>query len=314
MLSERLINILENIKVPNTYWKDRTVMYKYWFRSLLEKIDSSIIFNNLPDMWNDDFFHICLWALGFVAVFKSPTIEIGKKYGPIVFNPCTITGYDFYYQPVKAIVSNPNLDNVFTKEFSIGSDCELIKLTPDFIGVLDIIDYYASKLAEISKGIDVGLINAKMPLILTAKNDAQAETLKKVFDKVQAGESLIIWKNEVDHDELMPVKDPFESFVNDYQKTYVVHNLLEDMQNILNSFYSEIGIPVTIDKKERLITSETDFATAQSQARISTWIETLKESLIKVNSMFNINITAEIAYNIDNVASDNSNDNEDIEI
>lgn len=307
ILNERTINLLESIRVPNTYWKNRTVEYQYWFRSLLQKIDSSIIFNGIPDNWNDDFFHLCLWALGFVCVFKPTTVELAKNYGPVVFNPCTINGFDFYYQPKNAVVSNPNLEPAFTKTFTIGKDCELIKLTPDFFGTFDIIDYYASKLAEISKGIDVGLINAKMPMILTAKNEAQAETLKKVYDKVQAGESLVVWKNEVDHDELMPVKDPFESFVNDYQKTYVVHNLLEDMSNILNSFYSEIGIPVAIEKKERLITSETDFSTAQSQARISTWIETLKESLVKVNSKFGINITAEIAYNAN---STDANDNE----
>lgn len=312
ILNERNINLLESIHVPNTYWKNRTVEYQYWFRSLLQKIDSSIIFDGVPDKWNDDFFHLCLWALGFVCVFKSNTIDLATNYGPVVFNPCTINGYDFYYQPLNAVVSNPNLKEAFTKEFKIGTDCELIKLTPDYCGVFDIIDYYASKLAEISKGIDVGLINAKMPMILTAKNDAQAETLKKVYDKVQTGESLVIWKNEVDHDELLPVKDPFEAFVNDYQKTYVVHNLLEDMQNILNSFYSEIGIPVAIEKKERLITSEANFSTAQSQARISCWIETLKESLIKVNRMFNTTITAEIAYNVDNVSSTDNTDNSEV--
>lgn len=308
ILNERNINLLESIHVPNTYWKNRTVEYQYWFRSLLQKIDSSIIFDGVPDNWNDDFFHLCLWALGFVCVFKPTTVELAKDFGPVVFNPCTINGFDFYYQPKEAVVSNPNLKPAFTKTFTIGQTCELIKLTPDFFGVFDVIDYYASKLAEISKGIDVGLINAKMPMILTAKNEAQAETLKKVYDKVQAGESLVIWKNEVDHDELMPVKDPFESFVNDYQKTYVVHNLLEDMSNILNSFYNEIGIPVAIEKKERLITSETDFSTAQSQARISTWIETLKESLVRVNRMFNISITAEIAYNVNNDNTDTNNE------
>lgn len=308
VFDERTINMLESIKVPNTYWNKRTVQYKYWFRSLLHKIDSSIIFGGLPSGWNDDFFHLCLWALGYVAVFKSPTVEVGKKFGPTVFNPCVLSGYDFFYQPTTATVSNPNIDPVFTKEYKLGKDCELIKLTPDYFGVFDIIDFYAAKLAEISKGIDVGLINAKMPFILTAQNEAQAETLKKVYDKVQAGEPLVVWKNETDNDEVIPAKDPFEAFVNDYQKTYVVHNLLEDMQGILNSFYTEIGIPVAVEKKERLITTEANFSTAQSQARISTWIETLKESLTLVNEMFDTAITAEIAYNEDN--TDKSNDSE----
>lgn len=291
LLTERNINLLESIHVPNTYWKNRTVEYQYWFRSLLQKIDSSLIFNGIPSGWSNDFFMLCMWALGFVVVFRSERSDL-NNYGPVLFQPCTLSGYDFYYQPNKAIVSNP----IYTKEFDIGKNAELIKLTPDFCGVFDIIDYYSSKLAELSKGIDIGLLNTKLPLILSAENDAQAETLKKVYDKVQAGESLVVWKNTNDDDEIIPSKNPFDSWTNDYRQTYVVHNLLEDMKLILDSFYCEIGLPVAIEKKERLVTSEADFASAQSQARISCWIETLKESLTKVNNMFNISITCEVAF------------------
>ena len=311
--NEQTIELLESFKVPNTYWKNGTKEYKYWFRSLLQKIDSSIIFDGLPAGWNNDFFMICLWALGRVCVFK-PDAELltsqGAKFvvdNVAVFQPCTLSGYDFYYQPNKAIVSNPVMNG--SKTFTIGDTCELIKLTPDYCGIFDIIDYYATKLAEISKGIDVGLINAKMPVILTASSDAQAETLKKVYDKVQAGESLVIWGDETDAGEVIPRKNAFEEWTQDYKKTYLVHNLLEDMQIILDSFYVEIGLPVAIEKKERIITSEADFASAQSQARISCWLETLKESLVKVNKMFNTNITCEVAYELREV-----NNNRDREL
>ena len=292
-MNEQLINILESIKVPNTYWKGKTLTYLYWFRSLLHKIDSSLIFNGLPAEWNNDFFMICLWALGRVVVFKTDREDIVDKYGSVTFQPCTLSGYDWFYQPNKAIVSNP----MYEREFTLGEDAELIKLTPDYMGILDIIDYYASKLAEISKGIDMGIINAKLPCILTAKNDAQAETLKKVYDKVQAGEPLVVYKELEDNGEIMPTKSAFEEWTQDFKKTYVVHNLLEDMQLILDSFYVEIGLPVAIEKKERLVTSEADFASAQSQARISCWLETLRESLDRVNKMFNTTITCEVAFN-----------------
>ena len=292
-MNEQLINMLESIKVPNTYWKGKTATYLYWFRSLLHKIDSSLIFDGLPEEWNNDFFMICLWALGRVVVFKTDREDIADKYGSVTFQPCTLSGYDWFYQPNKATVSNP----MYEREFTLGEDAELIKLTPDYMGILDIIDYYASKLAEMSKGIDMGIINAKLPCILTAKNDAQAETLKKVYDKVQAGEPLVVYKELEDNGEIMPTKSAFEEWTQDYKKTYVVHNLFEDMQLILDSFYVEIGLPVAIEKKERLVTSEADFASAQSQARISCWLETLRESLVKVNKMFNINITCEVAFN-----------------
>ena len=287
-------SILTDLKIPSTYYKNNNAAYRYWFRSLLHKIDSSLKFYDLPDGWSNDFFMFCLWARGYVAVFRSNRKDL-EKYGSggVLFQPVTISGYDFYYQPTTAAVCNPK----YEKMFDIGSDCYLLKLTPDFRGVLDIIDFYSAKLAEISKSIDMGLLNAKMPVILTTTNEAQAATLKAAYDKIQSGSSLLVWDDTNDSDEIIPRKDPFEFWSQNFKETYIVHDLLEDMKTILDSFYNEIGLPVAIDKKERLITSETEFATAQSQARISCWYETLMESLEIINDKFNLNITVEIKAN-----------------
>lgn len=296
------INLLEQLEIPNTYWKNRTLEYQYWFRSLLQKIDSALIFKGLPKNWNEDFFHLCLWCRGFVSVFDSNRKDL-MKYGispngdsALLFQPCHLSGYNFYYQPTTCNISNP----FYTKNLIIGKECEILKLTPDFRPILDIIDFYSSRLSECSKSITMGLINAKVPLILCCKTAGQAETLKKVYDKVQAGDSLVIWKNtdEDTDDEVMPVKDPFESWTQNFRDTYIVSTLLEDMQTMLNSFYCEIGLPVAIEKKERLITSEADFASAQSQARIACWVETLKESLKVINEHYGTNIEVEYASKV----------------
>lgn len=286
MLSERMINILESIKVPNTYWDKKSYEYKYFFRSLLQKIDSALLFKNLPEGWSQDFFLLCLWAWGYVAIFET------QRWG-VTFQPCTLSGYDFYYQPTKALIANP----LYQKELEIHKDCEILKLTPDFMGVFDIIDHYASQLAEATKGIDIGLINAKMPMVLTASNAAQAETLKKVYDKVQAGESLVVWKDIEDKfNEVIPRKDPFEAWNNDFKQTYVVTNLLEDMHTILDDFYTEIGIPVSVvDKKSHMLNAEADFQQNQSQARISCWVATLNESFKLINERFGLNLEVEYA-------------------
>lgn len=308
-LNERQINILENIKCPNTYWKRGTKTYRYWFRSLLQKIDSSLTFENLPEGWDDDFFHLVLWARGYAAVFDTNRKDL-KKYGPILFQPCTIAGFDFYYQPTTAIIANPK----YEAELEVGKQCELLKLTPDFWGVFDIIDFYATQLAELSKGIDMGLKNTKMPMILSASNEAQAATLKTVYDKVEQGESLVIYKDIEDSDEIIPRKNPFEAWNQDFKQTYIVHNLLEDMQLILNNFYCEIGLPVAVEKKERLVTSEADFASAQSQARISCWATTLEESLTKINKHFGTNITVEVAHEReDNPSGDGESSESDVQ-
>lgn len=290
MFDERMINILESMKIPNTYWRERSYEYKYWFRSLLQKIDSCLIFKNLPKTWSQDFFLGCLWWLGFVGVFKSE--RFGDPESGLTFQPGVPAGFDFYYQPERFIVSNPKL----TKEFTVHKDIEILKLTPDFCGVVDIVDYYASKLAELSKGIDMGLINAKMPIILTANSQAQSSSLKAVYDKVQAGESLIIWKDQTNHfDEVIPRKDPFETWTNDYKSTYIVSELLENMKTILDSFYTEIGLPVAIEKSAHALDQEADFMAAQSQARIACWVQTLNESFDYIEDTFGLRLEVEYA-------------------
>lgn len=304
MFDERYISILESMKIPNTYWKERTVEYKYWFRSLLQKIDSSLVFKGIPKSWSKDFFLACLWWLGFVGVFKSERFSGIDEKG-IVFQPGWPSGFDFYYQPTKFMVSNPKL----TKEFTVHRDLEILKLTPDFCGVVDIIDFYAQKLAELSKGIDMGLINAKMPIILTAKNQAQSASLKAVYDKVQAGETLVVWKDQTDHfDEVIPRKDPFETWTNDFKSTYIVSELLENLQTILNSFYMEIGLPTILnDKKAHTLNAEADFQSAQSQARIACWVQTLNESFEQIYNTFGVRLEVEYATN-ETTENDSSRD------
>lgn len=290
MFSPRMIEYFEKLKIPNNYYKDKSYEYQYWFRSLLQKIYSSLIFKGIPDSWPQDFFLDCLFLLGYVGVFKSE--RFGDKEDQMAFQPCALAGWDFYYEPTKSIVSNP----LFTKEFTIHKDIEILKLTPDYIGIIDIIDFYATKLAELSKGIDMGLINAKMPIILTANNQAQASSLKAVYDKVQSGETLVVWKDETDQfDEVIPRKDPWETWTNDFKSTYIVSELLENLKTILDSFYTEIGLPVAIEKKAHALDQEADFMAAQSQARIACWVQSLEESFMHIENLFGLKLEVEFA-------------------
>lgn len=289
---------LEYLRVPSTYWKGKTLEYQYFFRSLLQKIDSSLKFQGLPESWSNDFFMLCLWCRGYVGVFKSA--RYGDPETGLTFQPGHAYGYDWFYQPTNFIVANPHYD----ADLKIGKDCEIIKLLPDAFyrgGVLDIIDHYATLMAEASKGVYMGLINAKTPMILSANNDAQAETLKKVYDKVQSSETLVIWQNVEGSDEVIPRKDPFESWTQNFRDTYIVSNLLDDMQKILNNFYNEIGLPTTVDKKERLVTSEADFNESQAQARIQCWVTTLNESFKRIEKLFGVK------WRVDYAREDNDN-------
>ena len=309
--STECADFLDSLHIPNVYHAEKSLAYRYWFRSLLHKIDSSIVFTGLPEGWNNDFFMFNLWVRGYVLVFKTKRKELirfGKN--GVVYQPCYLGGtLDFYWNPTKAYVCNPNYK--LKNDFTLGKNCELLKLTPDYMGVLDIIHYYALKLAGLSSAIDMSILNSRFGLIATADNEAQSMTLKAIYDKFLKGEPLVVYDELDKSDEVIPRKEPFEIWIQELKKNYVLTDQLNDFQTILDSFYTEIGLPVSVEKKERLITSEADFATAQSQARISCWVETLNECLEVINKEFNLNIGVEYASKNDNSGDRNRTTKED---
>lgn len=284
-MDEFTTSFLENLHVPSTYWKDKTTEYNFYFRLLLRKLNAPLEFYGLPKEWPEDLFRTLLWVQGYIAIFKT------ERWG-LTFQPSTLGGENWFYLPEWVNIANPH----YQKRLYIGKDCEVVKLNFDYKGILDIIDHYATWLAEASKGVKTGLVNAKTPLILTANNPAQSATLKKVYDKVQAGESLVVYKDELmdSEDEIIPRKEPFESWMNDFKSTYIVTDLLEDMQRILDSFYMEVGLPTSLDKKAHVLESEASFNQNQSQSNVKVWLDNLNKGFEQVNKHYGTNM--EVRY------------------
>ena len=116
--------------------------FAFWERALFQRALSIMDFKIPWDGTVKDFFRFCLFSRGYVAVFKTP------EYG-LTFQPCGLSGYDWYYRPTNALVANPAMPR--SLDLRIGQDCEILKLTPDYYGIWDIIEYYACKLSELDK-------------------------------------------------------------------------------------------------------------------------------------------------------------------
>lgn len=284
------INVANTLYEPSIVKNRNNAHYNYWFRSLFQRASSVIVFDDLP--WKGtvkQFMYYCLLKYGYIDCFNDE--RFGKA-----FQPCTLSGMDFYYQPTDAIVSNPDL-NVTHK---IHEDCGILKLTPDFRGIWDVIDYYACMLAEFNPAIMMSVINAKYATIMGAETKAGARFLEKVVDKVNAGNPAIVFDASI----LVP-KNPAtkEDTIHDYSRkdiksTYIGTELINDFMSILNQFDSEIGIPtIPYQKKERMVTDEATSRTIDSQARSLIWIESLNDTLDEdVNRILKTSIKARHRY------------------
>lgn len=275
---------LKSIRVPEKYLSGKDYEYRYWFRALLQRATSCLEFTGLPENWPKNFFATSLFCLGHLVVFDS------KRFG-ISFQPCSFGGpLDFYYQPTEAVVSNPKL----TKHFKIGEEAEIIKLCGDYKGILDLIDYYATKLANLSVALTMQFGNAKLPALFSARNENEKRLIEAAYDDVQSGKPIIITRLSGDSDEIIPSKEILGVWNQDFKQTYIGCTLLEDLQTVLDLFYAEIGISTTVDKASHILTQEAAFQDHQAQSRIRDWKKYLDESLEKVNKMFGLNV--EVAY------------------
>lgn len=283
------INVLAGTYNPSPVKAYNNETFAFWERALFQRAASRVRFN-LPDGWRGsvmDFFKYCIFRFGYVAVFERP--EYGK-----VFNPASLSGFDFYYRFTRAIIANPSIPGGL--ELEIGKDCEILKLTPDYLGIWDVISYYAEKLSTLDNAINMSLINNKYAFMLAAKNKAAAEALKKMLDKINKGEPAVIVDARVANDP-NDKSEPWQFWNRQNLKdSYLTTQQLQDFRTLLNNFDSEIGIPtLPTEKKERMISDEAKATQLDSMSRISVWLETFNQSAIVVNEHFGLNISAELS-------------------
>lgn len=289
-LNYKQINNIEGHLQPSMLKYCNSITFAYWQRSLFQRAISTINFKGLPEQWEAsvrDFFYWCIFAYGFVGVFDS------EEFG-LSFQPGALYGFDFYYQPTEFIVANPKLN----KRFKIHEQAEIIKLTPDYRGIWDIISYYAMLLSALDSGITMSIVNNKFAFLMGAKNKAAAEALKKIFDKIASGEPAVVFDNNLLPLDPQSKEEPW-SFLDrpNLKQSYLTTDQLMDRQTLLSAFDAEIGIKsLPYNKKERLVTAEAESREQDSTARLMVWKNTLDSSLKLVNNMFNINITAELNY------------------
>lgn len=291
-LNYHQINTIEGTYTPSMVKSFNNRVFQLWERALFQRAASVIDFNNLPEAWQGsvkDFFIYCLYKYGYVGVFET-------KENGLIFQPGSLSGYNVFYQPVKFLVANPHL-TIQENEFTIGENCELIKLTPDYMGIWDVIAFYAEKLAVLDNAINMSLINNKYAFMLAAKNKQASEAFKKMLDKVNAGEPAVIYDMKLINDQ-QDKTEPWQFWSRDHMKeNYLTTMQLDDFKTILNMFDKEVGIPtVPIEKKERMITDEANSTVIDAISRSEIWIDTLTSSLKYVNEHFGLNIEAERHY------------------
>lgn len=275
------INMANSIVSPSTVHAERTATNRFFERYLMEKA-ISVFKWNIPEGWARNYFLYVLYCWGFISVVRT------DKFG-VIPQACSLRGYDIFYRPTNVVVSSPLLSGILEPE--IGTQCTLIKLQPDYGGILDLVQHYANMMAIATESIATNLVNTKLAYVFGAQNKAQAESFKKMFDEIQKGNpAVFIDKNLMDENG----KPQWFTFSQNIKENYIVPDLLSDLRKIEAMFATEVGIPnANTDKKERLITDEVNANNFETRSKCELWLEELKKGCEETNAMFGTDLSVD---------------------
>lgn len=257
-----------------------------WFftRYLIQKA-ISVFRWTIPETWNRNYLLYSIYCFGRVAIVNT------DRFG-VIPQACGLGGYNVFYQPSYAIVTNPLLRDTYMPR--IDEQCTLLQLEPDYGGIMDLVRYYSNLMAQCAMCIGVNLTNSKVATAFMVDNQAKANAVKKAYDGVANGQPMIVVDKSLATDD---GKLPWQTFQQDPKAQYLVTDLLSDMRKIEAMFDTDIGIPnANTDKRERLITDEVNANNVETYSKCALWLERLREGCSKSRDMFGINLDVDWRY------------------
>ena len=258
----------------------------YYTRYLMKRAISAIKLT-LPDIWDKDYVAYTLFGRGFGVVVDVP------RYG-VIFQGCTLFGRNVYYQPTRALTANP-LYTPPAQGWIIGKNCEIVKLQPDYCGMLDIVTTYAARLALAYEAWQMNTQNSKLAYVIGADGKSQAATFEKLFDKIQSGVPAVATGQNLYSKDGKPLWTAFSANLG---QNYISPEISADMRSIMAEFDSFVGIPSNPNstKKERQIVDEVNANNVETDTIIDLCVRTLNNGFDKVNKMFKLSCKAEKKY------------------
>jgi len=269
----------------------------YFKRYLLQKILSVFEFKGIPETWSKDYFLYTLFICGFVSVVKT------DKFG-VIPQHCSLYGYDVFYRPTHVSIANPLI--IGNLRPRIGKECELIKLQPDYGSCWDIVSYYADLLALATESLGVNLVNSKLAYVFACENKTIAESFKKMYDKLNEGNPAVFADKKLFTETGEPLWDTFQ---NNLKQNYIAGDILNDMLKIDARFCTEIGIPnINMAKASGVTDNEVEANNIDTKTKSALWLETIRDDLKRVNKMFDLNISCNFRFEVDENESFNNGD------
>ena len=262
---------------PSEIHAEKTGLTRYFEKYLLQKAISVFKFT-LPEEWSYTYFLYGLFCGGYAVITNT------KQFGIVAQCPpnARLYGMDLYYQPTNAIITNHLLPDINTPK--LHSECEIIKLQPDYSGIMDIVSYYAELMAVASQTASVNIANSKLSYIIAVDNKSSAETFKKVTDEILSGKPAVVTGKKLFNADGRPL---WETFAQNLQSNFIAPELFECIASLDADFCTEVGVPnVNIAKASGVSDAEVMSNNVDTYSKASLWLESMKSDIEKVKKLY----------------------------
>lgn len=239
------INLLDFVK-------SKPKSSKSYFEYLLARTIKMFEYKNLPDTIDADILERYLQVNGVCCVTKYHD----KLFA---FNGSLGGEQDVYYRPSLFVVSNPHLDNTFSKNVVIASQLEdytnpptgsqpgvLLRNDTEWYGLTPLIARYAVLMAENCLTVRSADVMLRIIALITAKTDKSLKSAQDYLRRLENGEFGVIGDSAFTENAINMQSPPSNN------GSYLTQ-FIELQQYLKGSFFGELGLRANYNMKREAI-------------------------------------------------------------
>lgn len=251
------------------------ITFSYYYYKMMLIVRNLFEWENLPNNMEARWIERYLFSDGKCIFYKDPTM------GFMVAGYGQNGSVNCYDDPTLVDPIAPNY-TYNGKQLVNGDNCYVIRNNDLMLPEFSVVRYYAYKLANIDRAIDVNIEAVKTPVLVTC-TDKQRLSLKQAINQRKDNEPVIYADNSFDKDMISTL---------DLKPTPVFKDLQIQKHMILNEFFTDIGINnANMDKKERMVSTEVEANDEQVKACEDVMLRSRQEACKQINRIFGLNIS-----------------------
>lgn len=261
-------------KIKNEQRK-QDILYHLLFAQYKNVAVSIFKWEGLPDNMRSERIEKQLFEKGHTLFFEDN--ELG-----FLTLPTAKQGLNVYGEPVTFIPYGVN----YHGQIRSRDNAVLIKNNELQLSDAPILDYYVKQIVDIELTVAVNRDRIKTPYILEG-DEKTLQSMKQFYRQINANEPVLYTQKNFSKEALAVHPTPTE---------YIGDKMAMQEHEYKNKIYEFLGLNnANTDKKERLVVDEVNANNEQVVASLNARLRQRQEAVEKINGMYNLNITVDIA-------------------